>query len=130
MSDPAAIKQKRVLIVDDNPINRTLAAAFVRRFGMCSEEAEDGVSALAKLDAATYDLVLLDISMPGMSGQEVLARLRADSKLEGLRVIAYTAHALPEEKQELVDAGFDDLLIKPVTLKSMESALASVLGTS
>ena len=55
MSDPAAIKQKRVLIVDDNPINRTLAAAFVRRFGMCSEEAEDGVSALAKLDAAAAD---------------------------------------------------------------------------
>ena len=59
--------------------------------------------------------------------EEVLARLRADPRFSGLHVIAYTAHALPEEKQRLIDAGFDDLLIKPISLKSVEIALADFL---
>lgn len=117
---------KRVLVVDDNAINRRLAIAFVSRLGMVSEEAVDGPSALAKLDTTPFDIVLLDISMPGMSGEEVLVHLRKDPRFKTLRVIAYTAHALPEEKQGLVDAGFDDLLIKPITLKAVESVLADI----
>ncbi len=126
MSDSSAAK-KRVLVVDDNAINRRLAVAFVNRLGMLSEEAEDGPSALRRLAEEHFDIVLLDISMPGMSGEEVLARLRADVKFNGLRIIAYTAHALPEEKQSLVEAGFDGLLIKPINLKAVESVLADCL---
>ncbi len=127
MSDSALLAQKRVLVVDDNAINRKLAVAFVTRLGMVAEEADGGSAALARLEATHFDIVLLDISMPVMSGEEVLARLRADVKFKGLRVIAYTAHALPEEKQGLVDAGFDDLLIKPINLKAVESVLAACL---
>ncbi|NML24545.1 response regulator [Zoogloea dura] len=127
MSSSPSSTRKRVLVVDDNAINRRLAVAFVTRLGMSSEEAEDGPAALARLEAERFDIVLLDISMPGMSGEEVLARLRADVKFNGLRVIAYTAHALPEEKQSLVEAGFDDLLIKPINLKAVESVLADYL---
>lgn len=126
MSDSSAAK-KRVLVVDDNAINRRLAVAFVNRLGMLSEEAENGPSALLRLAEEHFDIVLLDISMPGMSGEEVLARLRADVKFNGLRIIAYTAHALPEEKKSLVEAGFDDLLIKPINLKAVESVLADCL---
>ncbi len=126
MSDSSAAR-KRVLVVDDNAINRRLAGAFVNRLGMLSEEAEDGPSALQRLADEHFDIVLLDISMPGMSGEEVLAKLRADVKFNGLRIIAYTAHALPEEKQSLVEAGFDDLLIKPINLKAVESVLADCL---
>jgi two-component system, chemotaxis family, chemotaxis protein CheY len=127
MSDSALLAQKRVLVVDDNAINRKLAVAFVTRLGMVAEEVDSGSAALDKLGATHFDIVLLDISMPVMSGEEVLARLRADVKFKGLRVIAYTAHALPEEKQGLVDAGFDDLLIKPINLKTVESVLAACL---
>jgi two-component system, chemotaxis family, chemotaxis protein CheY len=127
MSDSALLAQKRVLVVDDNAINRKLAVAFVTRLGMVAEEVDSGSAALDKLGANHFDIVLLDISMPVMSGEEVLARLRADVKFKGLRVIAYTAHALPEEKQGLVDAGFDDLLIKPINLKTVESVLAACL---
>ena len=77
--------------------------------------------------APGIDVVFLDISMPGMSGEEVLARLRADPRFAGLHVIAYTAHALHEEKQRLIDAGFDDLLIKPISLTAVESALAAFM---
>ncbi len=123
MSDSSPSTKKRVLVVDDNAINRRLAIAFVTRLGFDSDEAEGGPQALAKLAASDFDVVLLDISMPVMSGEEVLARVRADSRLGGLRVIAYTAHALPEEKQRLLDAGFDELLIKPITLKAVEAIL-------
>ncbi|WP_374247197.1 response regulator [Zoogloea sp.] len=122
MSD-ASSNPKKVLVVDDNLINRRLAIAFVSRLGYVAEQAEDGPAALAKLDAEPFGVVFLDISMPGMSGEEVLARIRADGRFGGLRVIAYTAHALPEEKQRLIDAGFDDLLIKPITLGAVETAL-------
>ncbi|MDD3354976.1 response regulator [Zoogloea sp.] len=126
MSD-SSCPRKRVLIVDDNAINRRLAIAFVTRLGMDSAEAADGPTGLAMLEVEPFDVVLLDISMPVMSGEEVLARLRADSRFSGLRVIAYTAHALPEEKQSLVEAGFDDLLIKPINLKAVEAVLADYL---
>lgn len=122
MSDSSS-SLKRVLVVDDNVINRRLAIAFVSRLGYTTDQAEDGPDALAKLDVESFSIVLLDISMPGMSGEEVLARIRADGRFGGLRVIAYTAHALPEERQRLIDAGFDDLLIKPITLGAVERVL-------
>jgi len=127
MSDTSPPASRRVLVVDDNAINRRLAMAFVKRLGFATEEVEDGAAALDKLAASPFDVVFLDISMPGMSGEEVLARLRADPRFGGLHVIAYTAHALPEEKQRLIDAGFDDLLIKPISLKSVEIALADFM---
>jgi CheY-like chemotaxis protein len=101
MSDTSPPASRRILVVDDNAINRRLAMAFVKRLGFVTEEVEDGASALAKLASSPFDVVFLDISMPGMSGEEVLARLRADPSFSGLHIIAYTAHALPEEKQRL-----------------------------
>lgn len=127
MSDTSPPASRRILVVDDNAINRRLAMAFVKRLGFVTEEVEDGASALAKLASSPFDVVFLDISMPGMSGEEVLAKLRADPRFNGLHIIAYTAHALPEEKQRLIDAGFDDLLIKPISLKAVELALADFL---
>ena len=118
-------EQKKVLVVDDNAINRRLAVAFLTRLGLQTQEAADGPMALERLNSGSFDVVLLDISMPGMSGEEVLAVLRADPRLSGLPVIAYTAHALPDEKQRLLDAGFDELLIKPITFKAVEDALAA-----
>ena len=118
-------EQKKVLVVDDNAINRRLAVAFLTRLGLQTQEAADGPTALERLNSGSFDVVLLDISMPGMSGEEVLAVLRADPHLSGLPVIAYTAHALPDEKQRLLDAGFDELLIKPITFKAVEDALAA-----
>lgn len=127
MSDTPSPAPRRVLVVDDNAINRRLATAFVKRLGLVSEEVDNGAAALEKLACSPFDVVFLDISMPGMSGEEVLARLRADPRFGSLHVIAYTAHALPEEKQRLMDAGFDDLLIKPISLQAVETALAGFL---
>lgn len=114
-----------ILIVDDHPINRQLPAVFLRDAGWTSEMAESGDEALAKLDHGGFTAVLLDISMPGMSGEEVCRRIRADARLRGLRVIAYTAHAMEETRSAIMQAGFDGLLIKPISRQSLLDAFAA-----
>jgi two-component system, chemotaxis family, chemotaxis protein CheY len=82
-----------------------------------------GERAFLHLAAHHYDLVLLDISMPGMNGLEVCQCIRADRTLAGLRVIAYTAHALPEEQQRFLAGGFDDVLVKPTSFRAVQELL-------
>jgi putative two-component system response regulator len=60
-------------------------------------------------------VVLLDISMPGLSGVETVRRIRGNAQWQGIHVIAYTAHAMEEEKRQILEAGFDDILVKPVS---------------
>lgn len=112
-----------VLIVDDNPVNRLLPSAILRKEGCTVAEAACGEDALTYLAKDKVDCVLLDISMPGLSGEEVCERIRQDPSLAGLKVIAYTAHAMPEEKQRIMGAGFDDLLIKPISRAGLLAAL-------
>lgn len=125
---PSATRKPRLLVVDDNAINRRLAMAFAARLGWSCAEVDGGEKALVVLAEAPFDLVLLDISMPGLSGEEVLARLRAAPALRHIKVVAYTAHALVEEKRWIMEAGFDDLLVKPITLQSLSDVLEAVAG--
>jgi CheY-like chemotaxis protein len=104
-----------VLVVDDNRINRQLAKAFLERDGWQVEEAENGQAALDKLGNNNFDALLLDISMPGKSGVEILQALSLNESRKGLYVVAYTAHALEEEKRCILDAGFDAILVKPIS---------------
>ena len=112
-----------VLVVDDHPVNRMLATVLLRDAGRQYAEAADGEEALKKLSEGEYDTVLLDISMPGISGYEVCKRIRADERLRRLRVIAYTAHALDTEREKIMAAGFDAVLIKPINRKALLSVL-------
>lgn len=106
-------KQRRILIVDDHPINRRLPAILLTEHGWHCEQAADGEEALRKLASAPFDVVLLDLGMPGLSGFEVCRRICADSTLKHLRVIAYTSLAATEV--DVVAAGFDALLGKPIS---------------
>jgi CheY-like chemotaxis protein len=114
---------KRVLVVDDNAINRKLAVTLLKKRGWETAEADSGQTALARLDESGFDAVLLDISMPGMDGESVCREIRADARFVGLTVVAYTAHAMEHEKQKIMAAGFNDILIKPVTMAALLSAL-------
>ena len=104
-----------VLVVDDNAVNRKLAVALLKRRGMQVEEADAGGVALEMLKAGHFDSVLLDISMPVMDGKEVCQIIRSTPALAGLRVVAYTAHAMESERHSIMAAGFDDLLVKPIS---------------
>jgi len=111
---------KRVLVVDDNAVNRKLALALLQRRGMHVEEADCGQMAVDMLNQdARFDAVLLDISMPVMDGKEVCQIIRSSPKLARLRVVAYTAHAMQSERQSIMAAGFDELLIKPISAQDL-----------
>ncbi|MFM2068759.1 MAG: hypothetical protein RLZZ584_3668, partial [Pseudomonadota bacterium] len=97
------------LIVDDNQLNTNLARHMLKRLGWLAEVADSGAAALAVLDRRSVDLVLLDLRMPGLSGEEVCRRIRHDLALTTLPVIAYTAHGMPEERERMMQAGFSGL---------------------
>jgi CheY-like chemotaxis protein len=77
-------------------------------------EFDNGADALAGLRTSLPDLVLLDISLPGMDGNEILARIRNDERLRPLPVIALTAHAMAGDREKYLSAGFDDYITKPI----------------
>ena len=106
---------KSVLVVDDNAVNRKLAVALLQRRGMQVDEADSGSVAIELLRQKRYDSVLLDISMPVMDGKEVCRIIRSTPDLAALHVVAYTAHAMESERQSIMAAGFDDLLVKPIS---------------
>ena len=118
-----------VAVVEDNADNRLLLQAILD--GLYDVvEYENGVDALAGLTAHLPDLVLLDISLPGMDGNEILARIRADEGLRRLPVIALTAHAMAGDREKYLAAGFNDYITKPIVdetllLGAMEKWIAA-----
>ena len=104
------------LVVDDNQLNSGLAGHMLKRLGWRSLPAANGREALKLLAEHEFDLVLLDLRMPDMSGEEVCRRIREDLGNLGLPVVAYTAHGMPEERKRMLQAGFSGLLIKPISL--------------
>jgi two-component system, cell cycle response regulator DivK len=100
-------------VVEDNADNRLLLQAILDgQYEIV--EYDNGVDALAGLSASLPDLVLLDISLPGMDGNEILARIRADEALRHLPVIALTAHAMAGDREKYLAAGFNDYVTKPI----------------
>lgn len=117
---------KTALVVDDNEINRILVSRFLTKLGWTVDNAEDGDQALAWMTAHSADLVLLDISMPTICGQEVCKRALAEGLAKGAKLVAYTAHAMPEEREAFVACGFDAILVKPVSRQSVADLLADL----
>ena len=114
---------QRVLIIDDNAVNRRMAQVVFQKLGWEAKTMDNGEHALLHLAAHRYDLVLLDISMPGMNGLDVCQHIRTNPQLRGLRVIAYTAHAFLEEQQRFLAGGFDDVLVKPISFRAVQAML-------
>jgi CheY-like chemotaxis protein len=122
-----------IAIVEDNSDNRLLLQAILD--GLYDlVEYENGTDALAGLAGSLPDLVLLDISLPGMDGNEILSRIRADQRLRKLPVIALTAHAMSGDREKYLAAGFNDYITKPIVdetilLSAIDRWLASTRGT-
>lgn len=118
---------RQIAVVEDNPDNRLLLQALLSAT-YDVREYDNGPDALAGFVAHRPDVVLLDISLPGMDGNEILARVRADAGLASLRVIALTAHAMAGDREKYLAAGFDDYVMKPIVdeavlLKAIERQL-------
>jgi PAS domain S-box-containing protein len=103
-----------VLVADDNAINRKLITTLLSQQGITTSEAEDGDIALEVALNNKFDLILMDIRMPGLNGIEVTEKLRAKKTDPHTPIIALTAHALPHEQKTFIDAGMDACITKPV----------------
>lgn len=104
---------KRVAVVEDNPDNRLLVEAILEDdFEL--ELFEDGIEAVAGIPKFDPDVILLDISLPGMDGKEVLRRLRAEPRTSAIPVIAFTAHAMYGDREDLLALGFNEYVSKPI----------------
>lgn len=104
----------RVLLVEDNEENREIYATILRHHGYGVLEVEDGREALRLAEEERPDLILLDISIPGLDGWRVAERLKEDDATREIPVIALTAHALPEDYARARELGCDAYLSKPV----------------
>lgn len=121
---------KTVAVVEDNPDNRFLLTVLLEGLYRVREY-EDGPSALDGFRVATPDLVLLDISLPGIDGIEVLRLMRADPHLADLPVIALTAHAAATDRDKFIGAGFNDYVTKPIVdERVLLGAIARLVRTS
>jgi PAS domain S-box-containing protein len=128
---PPGKGRDRILLVDDDPVSREVTTLFVSLLGFPTDCAQSGPEALRMLSEQAYDLVLLDCMMPGMSGFEVVARVRdpGSSVLNhGVPVIALTANAMKGERTRCLQAGMDDYLSKPIILEKMSSLLTKWLS--
>jgi len=102
-----------IAVVEDNADNRLLLQALLgERYDLV--EFDNGADALDGLSASLPDLVLLDISLPGMDGNEILSRIRGDDRLRSLPVIALTAHAMAGDREKYLESGFNDYITKPI----------------
>ena len=120
---------RRVLVVDDNGINRRVARSFISHYGMEVAEASDGNEALALLARQAFDLVLMDVHMPGLDGVEAFRRLR---KLPGpnqdVPVIALTADSMRGDREKFLARGFNGYVSKPIDERSMITVIGQVLS--
>ncbi|MBF0459759.1 MAG: response regulator [Magnetococcales bacterium] len=114
----------RVLVVEDNPINRQVIRELLERVGVTVEEANHGGTALRLLQTASYDLVLMDVQMPEMDGLTATRIIRSNRQFDTLPIIAMTAHAMEEDKQKCLEVGMNDHIGKPIDLKELYRTLA------
>jgi len=114
----------RVLVVEDNEINRELAAELLGRIGIRVDMACNGREALERLESADYDAVLMDCQMPEMDGFEATQRIRQQPRWRDLPVIAMTANAMLADRERALDAGMNDHVAKPVNVAHLYATLA------
>ncbi len=120
---------RRVLVVDDVMLNRKLAIAFLSRMGWQTFEADGGLTALTWLaNNPAVDVLLLDISMPDLGGESVCQQLRANPAFDGLKIVAYTAHAGSDDSQRFLANGFNAVLIKPISSQRLKDLMTDLLG--
>ncbi len=117
-------EENSVLVAEDDPASRSATRLFLQRVGYHVGEAADGPATLREASMGHYDLVILDLGLPGLDGEEVLARLRRDSALP---VIVLTGRSEEAERVRVLDLGADDYVVKPCSLPELDARIRAVL---
>jgi two-component system cell cycle response regulator DivK len=118
----------KILLVEDNEMNRDMLSRRLQRRGYEVLTAVDGESGLALTKSETPALVLMDMSLPGIDGWEATRQLKADPATRAIPVIALTAHAMAGDREQALAAGCDDFDIKPIDLDRLLGKIEALLG--
>lgn len=114
---------KTVLIADDDYANRALPGLLLDKTKYEVHEASNGTEVLKLIELYPVDFLLLDISLPHISGIDICRIIKAERNHQHIKIIAYTAHSMEWEIQKIMQAGFDQILVKPITKEKLLRAL-------
>ena len=117
------MERKKILIVEDNASLLDILVQFVKRAGYQPLVADTGAAALAWISTTPPDLILIDLGLPDMSGESVMESLKADPRTRGIPIIVQTAFASDERTDRALEAGADEILVKPINLKTITQVL-------
>jgi len=120
-------KTKRILVVEDDIMNRRLLTTILTRLGYPVDEAFDGVNGMEKVEAAPPDLILLDLDLPRMNGFEVARRLKQSDKTKIIPIVVVSSFAEVEHRIKALEAGADDFLSKPIDQIELRARVQSLL---
>jgi CheY-like chemotaxis protein len=120
----------RILLVEDNEMNRDMLSRRLERKGYEVELAVDGRQGVDKAKTLAYDLVLMDMSLPEIDGWEATRELRSDPATKALPIIALTAHAMSGDREKALEAGCDDYDTKPIELSRLLGKMEALLERS
>ncbi len=126
ITGPVQVRPLRVLLTEDNPVNRLLALKLLEKAGHDVTMAADGREALDRLASASFDVVLMDVQMPELNGFEATAAIRSRERGTGRHqfIVALTAHALVGDRERCLEAGMDTYVSKPISQGSLTAVLA------
>jgi GAF domain-containing protein/CheY-like chemotaxis protein len=119
----AARHPLRILLAEDNPVNQKLALRLLDRMGYRADVAGNGLEAIAALEGAVYDVVLMDIQMPEVDGLEATRRIRRRWPGGTPRIVAMTANAMDGDREACLEAGMDDYIAKPIAPEALQATL-------
>lgn len=121
------VTKHTILVVEDNPDSRQLACWILEDAGFVVVPVESGEEAIKKIACHTISLILMDISLPKMDGKETTQAIRAMQRFQNLPILALTAHAIQEEKDNIMNSGVTNLLTKPVNEDTLLSCVNELL---
>lgn len=124
-------RKLRILLAEDNPINQKVVARILEKSGHILTIAQNGQEALSMFQARSFDLIFMDVQMPGVDGLTATRQIRELERGKGshIPIIALTAHALKGDKERCLQAGMDGYLSKPVSRRAIEEAIAQFVGS-
>lgn len=105
---------KKILVIEDNPDNMKLVTWILEDEGYEVDTANTAETGIKRIESNHYDMILMDISLPGMDGKDATRYLRSQEKFKDLPIIALTAHAIKGEDEAILDSGVTDLITKPL----------------
>jgi CheY-like chemotaxis protein len=118
----------KILLVEDNEMNRDMLSRRLRRKGYEVEIAVDGLQGIEKAATGEFDIILMDMSLPELDGWEATKRLRESSDTQEIPIIALTAHAMAGDRERALESGCDDYDTKPIELPRLLAKIEALLG--